>query len=135
MEPILSRCGYRCDLCLAYAANLDAHPENAQILSDGWFTYFGFRINPENIRCDGCLQLDGQRIDSDCPVRPCVLEHGYATCAECEAYVCPKLQERIVTLPEVRQRVGHDIPAEDILRFIQPYENLPRLLRLRMEAE
>lgn len=37
MEEVLSRCGYRCDLCLAYAPNVQAHPEYRQTLSDGWF--------------------------------------------------------------------------------------------------
>ena len=31
MSEILSRCGYRCDMCLAYRANIQAHPENAQL--------------------------------------------------------------------------------------------------------
>jgi len=44
MEAIITRCGYRCDLCLAYKPNIEAHPENRQILSDGWYKYFGFRI-------------------------------------------------------------------------------------------
>ncbi len=37
MEPILTRCGYRCDLCLAYKPNVVAHPANRQKLSDGWY--------------------------------------------------------------------------------------------------
>ena len=28
MEPIITKCGYRCDLCLAYKPNLEKHPEN-----------------------------------------------------------------------------------------------------------
>ena len=55
MEPILTRCGYRCDLCLAYWPNITANPANRQKLSDGWFKYFGFRIPPEEIQCDGCM--------------------------------------------------------------------------------
>jgi hypothetical protein len=43
MEPILTRCGYRCDLCLAYKPNVAENPSNQQKLSDGWFKYFGFR--------------------------------------------------------------------------------------------
>jgi hypothetical protein len=31
----LKKCGYRYDLCLAYKPNLEKHPENKQILSDG----------------------------------------------------------------------------------------------------
>jgi hypothetical protein len=41
MEEILSRCGYRCDLCLAYRPNVEKNPSNQQVLSDGWFKYFG----------------------------------------------------------------------------------------------
>ena len=37
MREMASRCGYRCDLCMAYAPNLESHPENRQLLSDGWF--------------------------------------------------------------------------------------------------
>ena len=45
MKPTLTRCGYRCNLCLAYRPNIDEHPENRQKLSDGWHKYFGFRQN------------------------------------------------------------------------------------------
>jgi hypothetical protein len=83
MEPVLTRCGYRCDLCLAYRPNVEAHPENRQILSDGWHTYFGFRIPADQICCDGCMSEDPKLIDTACPVRPCVLERGLASCATC----------------------------------------------------
>ena len=36
MSEILSRCGYRCDLCLAYQPNIQAHLKR-QLISDGWF--------------------------------------------------------------------------------------------------
>jgi hypothetical protein len=35
MKEILSRCGYRCDLCLAYRPNVEANPSNREIVSDG----------------------------------------------------------------------------------------------------
>ena len=82
MEPILTRCGYRCDLCLAYRPNVGRDPSSQQKLSDGWFTYFGFRIPPEQIVCDGCLAdgTDIRLLDVGCPVRPCVVERGLDTC-------------------------------------------------------
>ena len=46
MEPILMRCGYRCDLCLAYEPNVARNPSNREKLSDGWHKYFGFRLTP-----------------------------------------------------------------------------------------
>jgi hypothetical protein len=133
MEPILTRCGYRCDLCLAYRPNIEAHPENQQILSDGWFEYFGFRIPPDDLVCDGCWSKEGQWIDQSCPVRPCVIQRGLENCACCEAFICEKLEQRIVDFDRIQAQHGKPIPTEDRQRFIQPYESLSRLEALRPE--
>ncbi len=131
MEPILTRCGYRCDLCLAYKPNVEKNPANQQKLSDGWFKYFGFRLPAEEICCDGCMLDNPKLIDQSCPVRPCVIEKGLDNCAQCEQYVCEKLKERLVVLKQVKQRVGAEIPEDDYACFIQPYENKLRLDALR----
>ena len=132
MELILTRCGYRCDLCLAYRPNIRANPDDRLKLSDGWFKYFGFRIPPEQIACDGCLSDNPKLIDSQCPVRPCVIERGRDNCAQCDEYVCDRLKERLVEYEGVRQRVGAEIPQEDRACFIRPYENKVRLDELRV---
>ena len=131
MESILTRCGYRCDLCLAYRPNVVANPSNRRKLSDGWFRYFGFRLSPEEICCDGCMADTPNLIDKGCPVRPCVIEKGLDNCARCEQYVCGKLAERLVVYEEVRRRAGAEIPEEDYVCFIQAYENKLRLDALR----
>jgi hypothetical protein len=131
MEQLLSRCGYRCDLCLAYRPNVEAHPENPQILSDGWDEYYGFRIPPEDILCDGCLADQPRLIDRECPVRPCVLERGLPNCSQCGEYVCDKLAQRIVVFERIAERVAGPIPDADRERFISPYENRRRLDALR----
>lgn len=131
MEPVLTRCGYRCDLCLAYRPNIEAHPESRSRLSDGWQQYFGFRLQPEEIICDGCMADSPCLIDQNCPVRACVIEKGLTNCAACEAYICDKLTDRLVTFDEVLQRVKNHIPPQDRLNFILPYENKARLDALR----
>jgi hypothetical protein len=131
MQPIVARCGYRCDLCMAYRPNVEANPANPQTLSDGWFKYFGFRLLPEQIICDGCMAESLERIDQECPVRPCATVRGLDNCAHCEEYVCDRLRERLVVYEEVRQRAGGEIPAEDRQRFIEPYENKARLDKLK----
>lgn len=130
MQPIISACGYRCDLCLAYRPNVETHPENRQTLSDGWHTYFGFRIPPENIICDGCSASAEKRLDSACPVRPCVLERGLENCAACEDMMCDKLRERLVEFDTIQAQYGQPIPKEDQRQFILPYENAARLRKL-----
>ncbi len=131
MEAILSRCGFRCDLCLAYRPNVEAHPDNRAALSDGWQKYFGFRIPPEEILCDGCWAERGRLIDQACPVRPCVAARSLRNCAECGEYVCARLVQRLVDGDELAAQAGSPIPPEDRERFIRPYENKRRLEELR----
>jgi hypothetical protein len=132
MEPLLSRCGYRCDLCLAYRPNVEANPGNQQTLSDGWHKYFGFRIPAELIICDGCMAEDPQLIDRACPVRPCAIERAQSSCALCPDYGCSRLIERLVVYEEILARIGAPIPEEDRARFITPYENRRRLDDIRL---
>jgi hypothetical protein len=131
MDEILSRCGYRCDLCLAYRPNVEADPAGRQELSDGWHKYYGFRIPADQIVCDGCRAENPRLSDKACPVRPCVMERGFANCAECPDYVCAKLAERLVVCEELAGRTPFLIPPEDRTRFIAPYENKRRLDQLR----
>lgn len=131
MEPILTRCGYRCDLCLAYKPNVAQNPSNPKKLSDGWFKYFGFRLPAEAICCDGCMADNPKLIDTSCRVRPCVIESGLDNCSQCEQYVCEKLAQRLVVLEEVKARISAEIPQDDYVCFIKPYENKLRLDGLR----
>jgi hypothetical protein len=132
MKPILTRCGYRCDLCQAYRPNIEKHPENRQKLSDGWHKYFGFRILASDVSCDGCMAENPNLLDKGCPVRPCVIERKLQNCASCGDYDgCEKLAQRLVTYEEVRARAAMEIPQDDRRRFIEPYENKGRLEALR----
>ena len=131
MEELLARCGFRCDLCLAYRPNVESNPGIQETLSDGWHEYFGFRIPPEKIVCDGCIAPDSDPIDDECPVRPCATARHFATCAQCSDYICDALATRLVVYEDVAARVGRPIPEEDRARFIAPYENKPRLEALR----
>lgn len=121
------RCGYRCDLCLAFRPNVVDRPESREVLSDGWYRYYGFRVPASEIWCDGCMTDDPELIDQRCPVRPCVIERGLDNCSQCEQYACEKLALRLVTFDEVEERVGEGISRADYERFIRPYENRRRL--------
>jgi len=135
MDQVLARCGYRCDLCLAYRPNIEAEPVNQTILGDGWRKYFGFRIPAEDILCDGCMADNPRLIDKSCPVRPCVIQRGLANCSECPECVCDRLADRLVVYEELAARHPCPIPPEDRARFIRPYENMERLRQLRRVRE
>ena len=95
---------------------------------------FGFRIPAEKIIGDGCMAENPCLIDQKCPVRPCVLARGLASCAGCPDYICEKLSNRLVVYEKVAATISHPIPAEDRARFIAPYENKVRLDRLRQTS-
>ena len=131
---ILARCGYRCDLCLAWRPNV-AKKDRRALLSDGWHKYFGFRIPPERIVCDGCTAPGQPRlVDTACPVRPCVLSRGLDNCGQCCDYVCCRLKERLVDRKELEKKIGRPVPEEDYDLFVRPYESRARLDRIRQQA-
>jgi hypothetical protein len=133
MDPIVTRCGYRCDLCPAFRDNVTG-PEHQQWVSDGWHKYYGFRIPPDQIRCDGCWAEDStypNRIDTDCPVRPCVIEKGLGSCARCSEYICEKLRQRLVDGEEILGRVAQPVPPEELDAFVRAYDNKRRLEQIR----
>jgi hypothetical protein len=125
---ILARCGFRCDLCPAYNPNIINIYDKKKI-SEKWQQYFGFYLPPEKIGCDGCLN-NSQPLDSDCPVRPCVNEKQLDNCAYCPDFDCDKLKTRMDALGEILNTIN-EIPEDDYLHFIKPYESRKRLTEIR----
>ena len=126
MKERIGFCGYRCELCPAYRDNITSD-QDRQKVSDGWFKYYGFRIPPEEIYCDGCLADDStssRRIDPACEVRACVLQRRLPNCAHCGDFVCEKLSKKMIDTKEIAKRAGGSIPKEDYERFVKPYESV-----------
>ena len=77
MHPILTRCGYRCDLCLAYKPNVEANLANQQKFSAmAGINILAFACRQRAICCDSCMADEPKLIDQNCPVRSCVIEKG-----------------------------------------------------------
>ena len=130
-DVVLTKCGYRCDLCLAYGPNV-AKEDQRQELSDGWQALFGFRIEPEQILCEGCVSsADPVLVDSNCPVRPCVVDRGIENCAHCDQFICEKLRSRIVRRESIEKDRSRSVTDTEYELFIKPYESEPRLRRIR----
>jgi hypothetical protein len=126
MEKMLSRCGYRCDLCAARSDD----PALRQKLVDGWREYLGHQMyTAENVRCDGCMS-DGRLADKACPVRPCAIEKGIENCAYCDEYPCDKLEGLICSREKFIKRLGK-IPKEDYNLCLRQFESEPELKELR----
>lgn len=136
-KVILSRCGNRCDLCLAYKDNIAKHDQRA-LLSDTWFKIYGFRIPPEEIYCDGCLadckSESYQLINEQCPVRQCVIGKGLENCSQCNEYPCEKFQQRVVISENLLEN-NPDISKHEYTIGIKPYENKNRIDWLRFRSK
>jgi hypothetical protein len=129
MAEILSRCGYRCDLCPAYSGNIKSEADR-QIVSDGWFKYGGFRVKPEDINCQGCTE-GNKTLDSACPVLPCVKAKNIRNCGYCPEMPCENLKTRMNFFEDSLGDMS-GIPGDDFNCFIKPYlsrENLNRIHR------
>ncbi|MFN2200682.1 MAG: DUF3795 domain-containing protein [Caldilineaceae bacterium] len=128
---ILAKCGYRCDLCLAYRPNIEAD-DRRQELSDGWFNLYGFRIGPEAIACDGCVSSNSPNlIDKNCLVRPCVIRKGIENCACCNEFVCDKHKSRGVDRANLEHTLNRTLSETEYEYFVRPYEGERRLRDLR----
>ena len=118
MEPIIAKCGYRCDLCPAYETNLKSDADK-QRMSDAWAKYCGFQVPTEQIQsCPGCL-VSGA--DPTCTVRPCAIEKDVENCAHCEDFGCDKLKAKMNFVEENVKVDLSSIPEEDFNLFIKPF--------------
>lgn len=136
MKERIACCGYRCDLCPAFKENITGEQDQQEV-SDGWYKYYGFRIPPDEIYCDGCLpeNCDNPRlIDADCAVRPCSQRRGLPNCGHCHEYICEELARKIVDFDAIVRKQGGVIPPEDRARFLEPYEGKKVLDTIRKSA-
>ncbi len=131
-NEILTRCGYRCDLCLAYAENIMVNDQR-ELLSEGWRKIFGIDLQPEEVFCEGCLtcSADPRLVDKGCPVRPCVISKGIENCAQCDDFPCEKIETRLVRYEDWVAKVPFTLSRSDRKNFIKPYENVVWLTALR----
>ncbi|HEY4789124.1 MAG TPA: DUF3788 family protein [Bacteroidales bacterium] len=128
-KEILTRCGFRCDLCLAYKDNIERNDQR-EFLSDTWFKIYGFRIPAKEIYCEGCISANNPKlIDNKCPVRPCVIGWGLENCSQCDQYPCDTFDQRKVVYETVAKDI--DISKMEYAHCIKPYENKRRLDDIR----
>jgi hypothetical protein len=85
---MIGYCGYNCHLCAARSDDAEVR----QRLVDGWRKIFGHEhYTADNVRCDGC-RSDGRVADQECRARPCAVERGVTSCAECDDFPCDKMR-------------------------------------------
>lgn len=93
MSELISFCGLDCAECPAY---IGTQREDEVLLiktAKRWSTAKN-KIEPKDIRCDGCLT--GQRLAcfcAECQVRMCAVEKAVENCGICNGYPCQTLKK------------------------------------------
>lgn len=131
MKEILTKCGYRCDLCLAYSENVKKNDRREE-LSKGWKDIFDIDLPAQNIVCEGCMSCYNPiLIDRNCPVRKCTLKKAIENCGYCSDYPCDKLKTRIVNRQQLENKLQRKITQQEYNNFVKPYESKPRLDKIK----
>jgi len=124
MGEIIGRCGFRCDLCMAYKGNGSGSLHQLSVAA-GWFRYYEYMIHPSRVFCEGCLPT-GSRLfkfkDSFDSVCDCVSGKKLENCALCDNYPCPDIEDKMSACELIKERYAGKIHNEEYLKFISPYD-------------
>ncbi len=134
MNELIAKCGCNCSQCPTYKNNLQNF-EDRKRCSWGWEKYLNIRLSPEKLRlCDGCPIPDEKRnvYYLNCHVRKCAIKNEVKNCAYCSSYPCQEvLNIHSLQKPDAKEkiaeRLGYEIPEQDYLAFIDPYEGIKHL--------
>ena len=129
-------CGFRCDLCKAFAPNIQKKDERKQ-LSEMWKKYFDLDFTVEKLYCDGCTNDPNARIiTTDCPVKKCVTEKALEHCGDCKEYPCETfMQQKGKCFEEMKTKLGERFSADEYLEYCSAYDNKTRLDEYRKNKQ
>jgi len=133
MDKIIARCGFQCDACMAFNANNKTSADQEKVAA-AWSKYFGLKMSPYKIRCNGCFSEPSPACDlpaRDCQIRACVMERGMMSCADCFDYPCKELEARMKNIDETMEQFRGKIPLKDFDNFIAPYDSRTTLNEIR----
>ncbi len=131
MEPVIARCGNRCDLCPLFRENFSAG--RAAAINEGIYKYHHDARGPRPHYargCDGCLS-NGYVARPDCAIRRCVLQKDLGTCAECPDLYCGLLEHDMAVIEGSLARHRDQLSGADFESFFRPFLIREQLGRLR----
>lgn len=106
MDKMIAPCGRDCSKCPAFIATQNNDKEALVKIAIEWSKKWKTEIKPEGVTCDGCIG-EGQKASycSICEIRSCCTKREKETCADCEEYICEKLEKFFKHTPEVKQNL------------------------------
>lgn len=106
MNKFLSACGLDCPTCECYEAHQDNDLERKQDIALRWSKNYDADLKAEDIACDGCMS-EGAHFSwcGKCPIRACVVQKGYLSCAECDSFPCPTNEFLYNAVPAAKETI------------------------------
>ena len=133
MEPMIAKCGIRCDLCPCYEFNLISDEDKVEVCG-AFAEYYGYQLTPEQLNpCKGCSQLD-RPPDSRCQIFFCVQKKNIANCAHCQKYPCDMLKTNMEEGEKELNKLN-DLPPEKYEKYCRPYLTRETLEKIRESLE
>ena len=128
-KTAVTMCGYKCDMCGAYAKNIKKQDRRKQ-LSAMWKKYYDIDIKPEDIYCDGCRSKKkvAVLIDDKCPVRLCAADRKLMGCAECGQYPCETFALRKgMSARDAKTALKEGFDSDEYDKYLAAYDNKTRI--------
>ncbi|MDP2173512.1 MAG: DUF3795 domain-containing protein [Candidatus Cloacimonadaceae bacterium] len=106
MNSFLSACGLDCQTCECYTATQEKDMENKKDIAVRWSKNYDANLSPEDINCDGCMS-DGTHFGwcAKCPIRACVVNKDYQSCAECKDFPCATNEFLYNAVPSAKETI------------------------------
>jgi hypothetical protein len=93
VEINISFCGIDCNACPAYIASQANDTAKLAEVVKNWNSE-EFPLDDGDVQCDGCHAERVAKFVPQCTTRQCGLENGVENCAQCDEYVCDKLEKQ-----------------------------------------
>lgn len=121
MKDLIACCGLDCENCDARKATITNDDELRVKTAKEWAEANDAPIKPKHINCMGC-RTEGVKYlycSELCPVRKCVRENGYKTCADCsEIDACSMVVQIFNNVPDARNNLKSSSLAVELFKTL-----------------
>ncbi|MEZ4813239.1 MAG: DUF3795 domain-containing protein [Caldisericia bacterium] len=108
MKQVFGICGMECSICPAFIAYKTDDDELRIKTAKQWSEWYSADIKPESINCIGCMEEGEPKVNfcSRCEIRTCGIEKKVVSCADCDEYLCEKINDFFKYLsPEAKENL------------------------------
>lgn len=113
MRETISACGLDCLNCECRIAYLGGDEARKEEIAQNWSIRYQASLSRADIKCQGCMEGNVHfNWCERCPIRSCVIQKGYQTCAECSAFPCQHnsgLYEQVPAAREAIERIKKEL--------------------------